>query len=132
MAKINLKNLTQTYCPICFSKLKIGTVSTIPQGMCITLNGKVYKRSIKKIEKSNEKWFDYYTSNCTAVKVGVNSLENVFPLQRLKLNNKMFQTRYMEKQSLMINYTFWECMNDDCYYYKCIDEVKSDYIEKNT
>lgn len=129
--KQNIKNITQTYCPICFNKLMLGVENgKIPQGLCYTIKGKFYKRDMKSTEKANELHLHIDKTNVISVVNPITFKRKLLPHTRLKLNNKMAKVRYLDEYSKMTKYNMWECSNSDCYYYKCIDEVEYDFRTK--
>ena len=124
--KINLKNLTQRYCPLCYSKLKIISVGQMPQGMFITCGDLFIKREIKKTDKSSD-YFFAKNPHQIINKVSPTSYKNAYPIKRLKLNNKMHHIRYIDEKYIMTKYTIWQCLSVNCNYYKAIDEVEYDF-----
>lgn len=127
----NIKNLTQTYCPLCFKKLVLRFLDgSIPQGMIHTIKGNFYKREIIKTEKGNVIFFCGYNKKKVVNKIyQLSASKNHIKSLRLKLNNKMCNFIYSEKHSKFIKYSMWECSDDNCFYFKCIDEVN--YFDMN-
>lgn len=126
--KINLKNLTQTCCPICYCKLKIVDKDCIPLGDCFTINGLFYKKDIKKTDKGTNYYFA--TEDNIIYKTAPFSHKANYTTARLKLNNRMAERVYLHDKSEMVKYTIWNCVNEKCRFYKAIDEIEYDFTGK--
>jgi hypothetical protein len=131
MSKVNIKNLRETYCPLCYRKLRLGYFDgEIPIGVFLTYKKQIYKRQIKKTDKATDLSFPNVNSKRPIYKVNAVSWKKQPDNSRALLNNAMFKYRYLHDYSKMTKYSFWECSNDDCFYYKCIDEIEYDFIRK--
>lgn len=127
---MNIKNLRQTYCPICFNKLKLAySDGEISQGLCYTIKGNFYKRNIKRTEKATELHFPRYLKQIVN-KISPLTFKKSLDKTRLKINNKMMRLQYVDEFSKLIRYSMWECSNQNCIYYICLDEMENSYGRK--
>lgn len=128
MIKKNLKNLTATYCPFCFNKLKIERSDVyIPYSSAFSIKNNYYKQDIKKVDKASDILFSRNLKKTVDFVNMFNFKPKYFNRIRLKLNNKMTENSFNESQPKQITYSMWSCINKSCDYYRIIDEIEYDY-----